>query len=119
MWPTMLASASERFPRGGALLMGLMGTAGTLSIQFVLPFMGRVFDSKKLEVAGGLDAFQKLTPGPELNRVLGLAAQASFRIVAIFPAFLLIVFGGIWLYDKSKGGYKQTSIDKEPIEYSL
>ena len=35
MWPTMLATASERFPRGGALLMGLMGTAGTLSIQFV------------------------------------------------------------------------------------
>ena len=119
MWPTMLASASERFPRGGALLMGLMGTAGTLSIQFVLPFMGRVFDNKKLEVAGGLVAFQKLTPGPELNRVLGLASQASFRIVAIFPAFLLIVFGAIWLYDKSKGGYKQTSIDKEPIEYSL
>ena len=28
MWPTMLAAASERFPRGGALLMGLMGTAG-------------------------------------------------------------------------------------------
>ena len=41
MWPTMLATASERFPRGGALLMGLMGTAGMLSIQFVLPLMGR------------------------------------------------------------------------------
>ena len=40
MWPTMLGTASERFPRGGALLMGLMGTAGTLSIQFVLPMMG-------------------------------------------------------------------------------
>jgi len=37
MSPTMLATASERFPRGGALLMGLMGTAGTLSIRFVLP----------------------------------------------------------------------------------
>jgi len=37
MWPTMLAAASERFPRGGALLMGLMGTGGTLSIYFVLP----------------------------------------------------------------------------------
>ena len=40
MWPTMLATASERFPRGGALLMGLMGTAGTLSTQFMLPIMG-------------------------------------------------------------------------------
>ena len=47
MWPTMLATASERFPRGGALLMGLMGTAGTLSIQFVLPRMGAIFDAEK------------------------------------------------------------------------
>ena len=44
MWPTMLAAASERFPKGGALLMGLMGTAGTLSIFFVLPLMGKIYD---------------------------------------------------------------------------
>ncbi len=121
MWPTMLASASERFPRGGALLMGLMGTAGTLSIQFVLPFMGQVFDKKKIQAAGGLEAFQNLQPGPELDRVLGLASQASFRIVALCPAFLLIVFGGIWLYDKSKGGYKAQTIEQEPepAEFSL
>jgi MFS family permease len=119
MWPTMLASASERFPRGGALLMGLMGTAGTLSIQFVLPFMGRVFDNKKVEVAGGVDAFQKLTPGPEMDRVLGLAAQESFRVVAILPAILLVVFAGIWLYDRSKGGFKKQSINQEAPEFSL
>ncbi len=110
MWPTMLASASERFPRGGALLMGLMGTAGTLSIQFVLPYMGKIFDNKKIEVAGGADAFQKLTAGPEMDRVLGLAAQESFRVVAILPAILLVVFAGIWLYDRSQGGFKKQTI---------
>jgi len=119
MWPTMLASASERFPRGGALLMGLMGTAGTLSIQFVLPFMGKVFDKEKVEAAGGVDAFQKLTPGPELDRVLGLAAQSSFRVVAILPAFLLLVFAGIWLYDKSKGRRGPQTIKQEVPEFSL
>ena len=67
MWPTMLATASERFPRGGALLMGLMGTAGTLSINFVLPAMGRIFDTKKIEVAGGEEAFKALT-GDQLDR---------------------------------------------------
>jgi len=106
MWPTMLATASERFPRGGALLMGLMGTAGTLSIQFVLPIMGSIFDSKKVEVAGGGAAFKALPPGPELDRILGIAAQESFRDVAILPAILLLVFGAIWLYDRSKGGYR-------------
>ena len=92
MWPTMLATASERFPRGGALLMGLMGTAGTLSIQFVLPIMGRIFDTQKVLVG-------------EIA-----AAQISFRSVAVLPAILLLVFGAIWLYDRSKGGFKAKSI---------
>ena len=106
MWPTMLATASERFPRGGALLMGLMGTAGTLSIRFVLPIMGAVYDNKKIEVAGGEAAFNALQPGPELERVLGVAAQTSFRAVALLPAVLLLVFGGIWLYNRLRGGYR-------------
>ena len=67
MWPTMLATASERFPRGGALLMGLMGTAGTLSIQFVLPMMGAIYDNKKIEVAGGEAAFNALPPAQSSN----------------------------------------------------
>jgi hypothetical protein len=105
LWPTMLAAASERFPRGGALLMGLMGTAGTLSIQFVLPYMGAIYDREKVRLAGGESAFSALQ-GEALNSVLGGAAQASFRAVAILPAALLLVFGAIWLYDRSRGGFK-------------
>jgi hypothetical protein len=86
----MLAAASERFPRGGALLMGLMGTAGTLSIYYVLPLMGHIFDSAKIQASGGEDAFKNLT-GDRLNQVLGVAAQTSFRYVAILPAILLVV----------------------------
>jgi MFS family permease len=110
MWPTMLATASERFPRGGALLMGLMGTAGTLSIYFVLPAMGRIFDSKKIEVAGGEEAFKALS-GDKLDQVLGIASQSSFRAVAVLPAVLLVVFGAIWLYDRSKGGFKPVKMN--------
>jgi fucose permease len=102
MWPTMLATASERFPRGGALLMGLMGTAGTLSIRFVLPMMGSIYDAKKIDVAGGEAAFNALPPGPGLERVLGVAAQTSFRAMAILPAVLLLVFGAVWLYDRRR-----------------
>jgi len=85
--------------------MGLMGTAGTLSISFVLPQMGKIFDTKKIELAGGEGAFQALA-GDRLNEVLGAASQQSFRAVAILPAILLLVFGAIWLYDRSKGGFK-------------
>ena len=80
---------------GGALLMGLMGTAGTLSIQFVLPLMGSIFDHKKLELAGGAEAFKALPPGPELDRVLGIAAQTSFRDVAALPAILFVTFPSV------------------------
>ena len=109
MWPTMLAATSERFPRGGALLMGLMGTAGTLSIYFVLPEMGKIFDDKKIAAAGGEAAFKALS-GDALTKVLALASQESFRRVAILPAILLVVFGAIWVHDKSKGGYKPVKI---------
>jgi fucose permease len=113
MWPTMLGSAAERFPRGGALLIGLMGTGGTLSIKFVLPLMGEVFDYAKVKEAGGKEAFSALK-GPELETVLAHAGQFSFRVVAILPAILLFVFGAIWLGDRAKGGYKPVKIQEIP-----
>jgi MFS family permease len=112
LWPTMLACSSERFPRGGALLIGLMGTAGNLSVSFVLPQMGAIFDRAKVELAGGQTAFSALEKagGPDLERILGIAAQRSFLYVAILPAILLVVFGAIWLYERSKGGFKQVKL---------
>ncbi len=114
MWPTMLAAASERFPRGGALLMGLMGTAGTLSIYYVLPQMGKVFDYYKIKEAGGEAAFNGLT-GDALNQVQAVASQMSFRYVAMLPAILLLVFGAIWLYDKSRGGFKPVKLTADVV----
>ena len=99
--------------------MGLMGTAGTLSIYFVLPQMGKVFDNVKTQAAGGAEAFNVLSTQAstgdqfsitKLNEVLAIASQTSFRYVAVLPAILLVVFGAIWLYDKSKGGYKPVKI---------
>ena len=39
-----------------------------------------------------------------------VAGQYSFRVVAILPAVLLLVFGAIWLREKSQGGFKATKI---------
>ena len=44
-WPTMLGVTAERFPKGGALLLGLMGAIGNLSISQTLPQMGAIYDS--------------------------------------------------------------------------
>ena len=44
-WPTMLGVTAERFPKGGALLLGLMGCVGNLAISQATPLIGAVYDS--------------------------------------------------------------------------
>lgn len=44
-WPTMLGITAERFPKGGALIIGLIGCFANLSIAFALPEIGKVYDS--------------------------------------------------------------------------
>ncbi|HEY6130923.1 MAG TPA: MFS transporter [Halioglobus sp.] len=104
LWPTMLAIVSERFPRGGAVAMGLMGFAGGLSIQFVLPRMGAIFDAAKARAAGGADKLATLSP-EALQDVVRYASVESFQSVAFVPLLLVPVFGVIWLADRRQGGH--------------
>ena len=112
LWPTMLAIVSERFPRGGALAMGLMGFAGGMSIQFVLPQMGAIFDAAKAEAAGGAGKLAALSP-EAMEEVVRYASVESFQSVAIVPILLLPVFGIIWLVDRRNGGH-QPEVIGEP-----
>ncbi|MCH7654649.1 MAG: MFS transporter [Chloroflexi bacterium] len=89
-WPTMLAITSEQFPKGGSLAMCVMGGAGMLSIAFILPMMGQRFDS--------------------------LGAGAALQSVAILPAVLIVVFGGLVFYYKAKGGYTVKSLGEKSAE---
>ncbi|MCG9628635.1 MFS transporter [Vibrio mediterranei] len=101
LWPTMLAITSERYPRGGEFFLGLLGSAGSLSIYFVLPIMGRLFDQTKIDVAGSKQAYDALN-GHELENVLAQASQISFQSVIVFPIVLVIVFSCILIYDRAK-----------------
>src|SRR3546814_13600854 len=78
MWPTMLASVAERYPRGGSWAMGLVGSAGALASFFVLPQLGAMFDRAKIEFAGGPEAFARLTGAAQLA-VEAAAASLSFQ----------------------------------------
>ena len=109
LWPTMLAITSERFPRGGAMALGLMGFAGGMAIKFVLPQMGAIFDTAKAQAAGGADKLATLSP-QAMQEVLRYASVESFQSVAIVPLLLLPVFGLIWLFDRKKGGHQVESI---------
>lgn len=101
MWPTMLASVAERYPRAGTWGLGLVGSAGALASYFVLPILGRMFDEAKVEIAGGASAFELLT-GEALAVVEDAAASVSFARLALIPVVLLFVFGAIWIADRRK-----------------
>lgn len=101
MWPTMLATVSERFPKGGALFMGLMGFGGGMAIQFALPKLGAIFDEAKLEAAGSLEKLAQLS-SEQLVDVQRIAATESFQALMYAPILLLPIFGAIWFYDRSK-----------------
>ena len=100
LWPTMLANVAERYPRGGELFIGLLGVAGALAIQFVLPELGAIFDRERLALAGGPEALAALG-GDARDAVLRAAAQKSFETLALLPAILIAVFGAIWAWDRA------------------
>jgi MFS family permease len=101
MYPTMVASVSERYPRGGAFVMGIMGFAAGMANQTFLPIMGRIFDDARVAAAGGLAELERLTAA-ELAAVTRLASIESFQAVAVIPLILLPIFGLIWWNDRRK-----------------
>jgi predicted MFS family arabinose efflux permease len=87
MWPTMLGITSERYPKGGALLLGLIVFAGNFSIGTIVYKMGSVYDDW----------------GP----------VAAFRFVAILPVILFLFFGTWWIRDFISGGYRVVTLRKD------
>jgi hypothetical protein len=99
MWPTMLATAAERYPRGGELAIGGMAVAGALAIELVLPRLGATFDRERLALAGGEAGLAALGDA-QRAAIERAAAQTSFETLALLPAVLIAVFGAIWLWDR-------------------
>jgi MFS family permease len=98
-WPTMLATVAERYPRSGTMVFGLMGAAGAACTWFVLPFLGAVSDSAKLEAAGGDAALVASAQGEQLQQILAAAATASFQAIAVIPLALIFIFTAIAVVD--------------------
>jgi MFS family permease len=123
MWPTMVGVTSERFPRGGALLMGLTGTAGMLSNFFVVPLMGGIYDHYTAQALSrqGLQLQAVIAnKAPAAQAALTLAqteaAPYAFRYVSAAAIVLIVVFGIIWLRDRARGGYQAERITPEDVE---
>src|SRR5258708_8254833 len=67
-WPTMLGVTAERFPKGGALLLGLMGCFGNVAISQALPQMGAIYDSYTVKNLSP-DLIKKEVMGPDNKKI--------------------------------------------------
>ena len=83
-WPTMLAITSEQFPRGGALLLSLMGAIGNIAVDRALPFMGKIYDQ--------------------------YGAAQAFRYMTVAPITLFFIFVAMFMYYRAQGGYRAVKI---------
>jgi len=86
-WPTMLGITSERFPRGGALLLAIVGASGSFSTAIAGPIMGWINDN--------------------------YGANHVLSIWAILPVIVAVIFTGIYLSDRLRGGYQIERIDNK------
>ncbi len=98
MWPTMLGIAAERYARAGAWSIGLITSAGAMAIYFVLPELGKIYDTALK--AGATKAE---------------AAEQSFHTIALFPAILIVVFAAIILIEKFSKIYFGTKAGSAPV----
>jgi MFS family permease len=142
-WPTVLGFASEQYPRGGALTLNTVSAIGLLSVGIIgTPIMGAFYDYhvtnnvKELSVEihdqaridgtffgakyESIDRRKAATlaeaagKGEEYAAALNLASRESLRTTALaFPLVMLVCFGAISLWFKSKGGYKPVELSPE------
>jgi len=103
-WPTMLGFVSESFPETGAVGLAVMGGVGMLSVSFVLPVMGRVFDqgiAARLPAGSSSSALAAASPGTPLASLwMDIQARAGLETlgwVALLPAAVAVVFAAMLL----------------------
>ena len=110
-WPTMLGVTAERFPKGGAFLLGIIGAAGGLFLSYAaIPGMGKLHDHYTLEslppdvsarvvVEGRVDSDKEAALPAEAKSAIEearrTAAKTTFRWVAVLPAALVLIFGAL------------------------
>jgi MFS family permease len=133
-WPTMLGVTAERFPKGGAFLLGLMGCVGNLAVAVILPVMGGIYDNGTLTALPAELRTQVVVESDKLDadklRELGKTqpaivksaeisgARQAFRTVSAIPIVLFVIFAAIAVSDRLKGGYKPEELVGKGKEFS-
>jgi DHA2 family metal-tetracycline-proton antiporter-like MFS transporter len=138
LWSTTLGLVSEQFPRGGALSLNGVSAIGVLGMGVVgAPLMGiwqdgdidralrerqpaihaKVQGPDTITLIGSAPSVdgEKLKELPEDEQRMVAAVQNEFKKktfarTALLPGFLLACYLGIFLYFRSRGGYKPVAL---------
>lgn len=138
LWSTTLGVVSEQFPRGGALSLNGVSAIGVLGMGVLgAPLMGiwqdLDIDKKLREEKPAIYAQVKGKESPNIfghfptlngaavdalpeadkkavTAVQGEYKKLTFARTAMLPAFMLACYGALFLWFRSRGGYKPVEI---------
>lgn len=138
LWSTTLGLVSEQFPKGGALTLNGVSAVGVLFLGvYGSPFLGFKQDvDMDARLSAAQPAIHQLVKGETTESFFGsnpsidqtrlkalpkeqheafTAVQAeskrsTFKVIALLPGFMLACYIGLFLYYKSRGGYKPVDI---------
>jgi DHA2 family metal-tetracycline-proton antiporter-like MFS transporter len=140
LWSTTLGVVSEQFPKGGALTLNGVSAIGVLGMGIIgAPLMGKYLDegidrdlrsnqALYAKVDGGekptmfgkvpslnTDVVDKLgkEEKQQLDKVVNPNKKKAFLRQASIPALLLLIYLGLFLYFRSRGGYKTVELGVE------
>lgn len=125
-WPTMLGVTAERYPRGGSLLLAMMGAIGMFAAGAAGPVMGRIYDKYTIDklppkVAKVVVVDGRYSPVAKQNIVaekdlLALreaerhGGALTLRHVAALPVALIVIFAALLVYHQRRGGYRTVKV---------
>jgi len=108
-WPTMLGFVSEYLPETGPMGLSIMGGAGMLSVSFILPFMGKIYDEKVLSQVPKEFTLDELktalanTTESSLWKAINLEAGSDTLLtVAVLPLGLVLAFTGLFFWMRNR-----------------
>jgi len=134
-WPTMLGIVTEQFPKGGALTLNAIAGIGMLTVGIVgAPLIGRMQEASAertidpaiyqkiskpssyiLGTYNAVDpaAVAKLPNASEIQGIEQAAKQSALSTISILPGIMLLSYIALFLYFKSRGGYKAVHLTYE------
>ena len=108
-WPTMIGFVAENIPKSGALGLNLMGGAGMFAVSIYTIFMGGFYDKlivKHLPAGATLESYaaapESSANAMALAEARNLAGPEVLQATLIIPIVLIVAFGGLVIYMRSR-----------------